>query len=84
MDNKTLLEQAHEHSLKNHAEIEMSEKCGCFSCVEIFDASEVQSWADNAETAVCPYCGVDAVIGDASGVQLSEELLNQMYEKYFL
>ena len=82
--NNTLLEQAHGHSLRNRAEIEKSEKCGCFSCVEIFDASEVQSWADNNETAVCPYCGIDAVIGDASGVQLSEELLNQMYEKYFL
>ena len=82
--NNIIIEKTHRHSLRNRAEIEKSSRCGCFSCIEIFDASEILAWIDQGKTAVCPYCGVDAVIGDASGVKLHKELLKHMYEKYFL
>jgi hypothetical protein len=34
-------------------------------------------------TALCPYCHIDAVIGDASGYPLSIEFLQRLHTKYF-
>ena len=67
------LKSAHSHSYHNRGEIEQSSLCGCFSCNRTFLSSEVEDYIDEGETALCPYCSVDSVIGDASGIQLSEE-----------
>ncbi len=77
------IREIHMHSARNRQEIERSSQCGCFSCGRIFDASEVEDYIDNEETALCPYCDIDAVVGDASGVVLSQELLKEMKKKYF-
>ena len=37
---------------------------------------------DGFKTAICPICGIDAVIGDAS-VGISAELLEAMNAHYF-
>ena len=36
--------------------------CGCFHCLEVFEATEVIDWIDDGETPLCPRCGVDAVM----------------------
>ena len=33
-------------------------------------------------TALCPYCGIDSVIGSASGVEISSKLLKEMHDYY--
>ena len=76
------LENAHGHSLRNRMEIERSSQCGCFNCNRAFFSSEVEDYIDDGETALCPYCGVDAVIGDASGFQPSEDFLRKMHERW--
>ena len=76
------LENAHGHSLRNRMEIERSSQCGCFSCKRTFLSSEVEDFIDDGETALCPYCCVDAVIGDASGFQPSEDFLRKMQERW--
>ena len=80
--NEIELENAHRHSVRNRREIEQSSQCGCFSCKRTFLSSEVVDYTDEGETALCPYCGVDAVIGDASGFQLSEEFLRSMHKRW--
>lgn len=46
---------------------------GCFFCLEVYPAVEVWEWIREMKedqeflTAMCPKCGIDAVIGDASG-----------------
>ena len=84
MDNK-LLGFAHNHSINNRNEIEKSECCGCYHCKKIFKSSEVKDWVkdENGDTAKCPYCLIDSVIGDASGYLITEEFLNKMNEKCF-
>ena len=79
------LEQTHKHSISNKEEIEKSEFCGCFYCKKIFKSSEIKEWIKdkNGDTAKCPYCLVDAVIGDASGYALTDEFLTQMNKKWF-
>ena len=76
-------EEIYKHSCRNHAELKQSLKCGCFSCGRIFDATEVEDYIDDGETALCPYCGVDSVIGDASGIELNPKLLNELNKMYF-
>ncbi len=36
--------------------------CGCFHCLQVFEATEVIDWVDDGETPLCPLCGVDAVM----------------------
>lgn len=51
--------------------------CGCFSCLSVFDASEVTDW-NIEDSACCPYCGELTVIADSQGYQLSKEFLNEV------
>ena len=79
------LEQAHKHSINNKNEIEKSNTCGCFYCREMFAPSEIKIWIkdERGETAQCPYCLVDSVIGDASKIELNIKLLEMLNKKYF-
>ena len=79
------LEAYRAHCHDNEIEIVQSTKCGCFFCRSIFDAREVNDWTNDESvmSALCPECGVDAVIGDASGVPLSKALLKTMNLHFF-
>ena len=71
-----------------------SAAAGCFHCSAIFAPSEIVEWIDeppapksgavtaSGETALCPRCGIDAVLPSAT-VALSPELLAQMAHHYF-
>ena len=76
-------EEIYKRSCRNHAELKQSLKCGCFSCGSIFDATEVEDYIDDGKTALCPYCSVDSVIGDASGIEPNPKLLNELNKMYF-
>lgn len=79
-----VLECIHKHSINNKIEIYNSNTCGCFYCREIFAPSEIKTWIkDKGETAECPYCKVDSVIGNASGYEISKSLLDAMSKKWF-
>lgn len=83
----------HRFSFRNRDLLETSERAGCFYCQELFDASEIQEWVDEdpAEsakgirgvTAVCPRCGIDAVIPSSVPLPLSKELLAEMHAHWF-
>lgn len=79
------LKKAHQASFKNKESILRSKKCGCFSCQKIFPASEAcfMKEADGQETAWCPYCDIDAVLGDASGFPITEKFLEEMNKCWF-
>lgn len=34
----------------------------CYFCLRVFLASAITEWTDHNLTAICPYCGVDAVV----------------------
>lgn len=74
---------AHKHSSKHRAELEKSEKCGCFYCLEIYSPKKIVDWTDGDQTAICPYCWVDSVIGDASGFPITKEFLKEMKAHWF-
>jgi hypothetical protein len=79
--------RAHRHSSQHRAEVMASEQCGCFHCGRVFGPAEIERWLDAVDgvghTAVCPHCGIDSVIGSASGSPLTRAFLWQMYEHWF-
>jgi hypothetical protein len=74
---------AHAHSIRHRREIEASTSCGCFYCLRTFQREQIKSWIRDEGTALCPYCGIDSVIGDASGYEISATALARMHEAWF-
>lgn len=88
MANDADLQAAHRHSANHRAEVLASPSCGCFYCHAVFHPSEIQDWIDVGAdgiggTALCPRCGIDAVIGSSAGMVLDERFLSQMHEHWF-
>lgn len=77
------IRDAHQHSSKHRPEILKSDLCGCFYCEKTFESTEIQDWIDDHQTALCPRCGIDSVIGSASGFPINKEFLHEMCEHWF-
>ena len=75
--------QAHGHSIYHREEILASTICGCFYCKATFPPSAIGSWTDDDTTALCPRCGIDSVIGDASGYPIDGSFLSTMRSHWF-
>ena len=75
--------RAHRRSSRHRTEILQSSICGCFFCLERFRPSEIEEWLDTEETALCPKCGIDSVIGSESGYPISPEFLGRMRRYWF-
>ncbi|MBC2606327.1 hypothetical protein [Pelagicoccus albus] len=80
--------QAHKNSANHRKEIEASEVCGCFFCLETFEPKHIEEWTDEGDdgegtTAMCPRCGIDSVIGSKSGYPIEKELLEKMRKYWF-
>jgi hypothetical protein len=77
------LEAAHKHCYKTRREVMVSEICGCFNCLATFSPAEIKEWLDDEQTPMCPSCGIDSVIGSASGYPIDPEFLKSMNERWF-
>jgi hypothetical protein len=74
------------YCLNNKHELANDTVCGCFGCVIVFKPQEIIEWLPNfvdGETAVCPYCGVDSVIGESSGFPITNIFLQRMHNHWF-
>lgn len=78
-----VLIEAHKHSTKHRVEIEASATCACFFCFRKFKNSAIKAWVDSNQTALCPGCGVDAVLGSASEHRLDDPFLRKMHQQFF-
>ena len=80
---------AHKFCSNHKTELEKDNACGCFYCKKIFHPSEIKEWltfknqCDGRGTAVCPYCGVDSVIGESSGFPITPDFLEEMHQYWF-
>ena len=59
---KPELKTAHRHSINNRRLLAGGGERGCFHCLRTFDASQVTDWTGDHSTALCPHCGIDAVL----------------------
>lgn len=75
---------AHGYSANNRDALRNDKQCGCFFCLKIFSPTEINEWVeDKSGTAICPYCGVDSVIGEGCGYPITEEFLEEMHRYCF-
>ena len=82
------LRLAHKRSIYHRAQIEASSICGCFYCLQMFKPDQIEEWTDTSkpepeQTALCPHCGIDSVIGDKSEFAITAELLTEMKRNWF-
>lgn len=81
--------KAHHFSSGHMEALKKDTLCGCFYCLRIYNPTEIEEWIidDNAidrkGTALCPYCGIDSVIGENSGFPISHEFLRGMKKYWF-
>ena len=86
------LETFHKYSSHHRDLLVKSDRAGCFHCGAVFSPSEISEWIDGDEhsgrggegvTALCPKCGIDAVLPSASPVPLTGEVLAAMERHWF-
>jgi hypothetical protein len=82
------LEAAHRHCASHRDEVLTSNTCGCFYCLAVFSPTEISDWVDEdgsgvGRTALCPRCGIDAVIGSNAGLNIDHEFLKTMHAYWF-
>jgi len=64
--------KAYDETKDNVENIKASNMCGCYTCLNIFEASKVKAYVDNS--AVCPYCGEQSLIPDVD-IELTDDFL---------
>lgn len=71
--------KAYLRALNNRKKLLKDEICGCFACETIFHTYQIKHWIEDDEgTALCPYCQVDAVLGESCGYPITREFLQEM------
>ena len=80
---------AHKFSNNHKRELENDAVCGCFFCERIFNPQEIREYiiddnpCDKRGSTVCPYCGIDSVIGESSGFPITKAFLNRINKYWF-
>lgn len=70
----------HKLSKHNYRQLSESKIIGCFYCLNLeIDWASVTQFSDEDEdgpcdhsTGICPLCGIDSLIGDASGIAIDK------------
>ena len=71
------------HASKHREELDRSTRCACFFCFRSFATADITAWIDKNQTALCPRCGLDSVLGTASGHILDDRFLRRMHQHHF-
>ncbi len=71
----------HDESSRHRKEVKAAGFIGCFFCLQISDATAIEDWIDDGDTALCPKCGIDSVIPVKNATYL--KLLKQMNHYWF-
>lgn len=81
---------AHKHCYLHRQEVLSSKLCGCFHCLSIYPPGEIwhDDWIDVdalgiGQTARCPVCGIDSVVGSNSGYPITQDFLAKMERHWF-
>ncbi len=87
------LESIHTFASQHRKLLSLSKHAGCFHCCATFAPSEIVEWIDeprgatgeSAErvTALCPRCGIDAVLPSLSYYPLTDAMLAEMQHHWF-
>jgi hypothetical protein len=71
-------------AMHNKESLEKVSECACYYCYKIFSPSEIKEWVDrNKDTALCPYCFVDAVLPINEEGEKDNVFLIKIHEYWF-
>ena len=78
------LDTAHKSSSHNAHLASVAKDCACFRCLEHFSAAEIE-WIEckSSRLAMCPKCGIDAVLIEDKLDRVPDDLLKEMQAEYF-
>lgn len=66
---------------RNRQAIAHATVCGCYCCLRVFLPSQIKRWTDNGETALCPYCEIDAVLSGNEDQPLDAGQLTRLHNQ---
>lgn len=87
--NKITDKQIHDidlYSFNNRKAIEQSTIAGCYYCKKIFDprVKKIEEYVNKETTALCPFCGIDSVIGNVSNsIDINDNNLHILNKFWF-
>ena len=73
---------------KRKGELSRCVLCGCYSCISVFLANQINEWIKIDEKdewkdeGICPFCGSPYILGESSDHPIGKELLLEM-KKYY-
>jgi len=71
----------------NRSMLEGADRCGCFHCGEMFSPEDIVDWVveddGHEDSAVCPFCGVDAVVVGTATYPLDPRALERLRHFWF-
>jgi hypothetical protein len=82
-DTAPAIAEAAEFSIRNRDALSASSLAACYYCQTVFPTSEVTEFIASEGTALCPYCGIDAVLPSTAGYSFTEAQLRALNEFWF-
>jgi hypothetical protein len=76
------MRKAHKYTNDNVWYLVEPQDCICIYCLNRFNSTEIIDYSLD-DTAICPYCLVDGVIGEKSGYIFTDDEAIMMYEFFF-
>lgn len=84
MEQSNNLIYLHKFCTDNKSLILSQEQAACFHCKQFIKSEDISEYWDQGKTAVCPKCGVDALIPKIiDSIQISKSTLESMCKFYF-
>lgn len=81
---KSEIIEAHKLCSNNKESLLKVNKCGCFYCLKIFNPTKIKEWIDDISgTAICPFCGIDSIIGESPKFPITKKFLEKMNKYWF-
>jgi hypothetical protein len=72
------IKQAAKFAMYNKENVLAAKICGCYHCMAIFEPKEIKEWTDKNQTALCPFCNVDAILPN-----LNKDTLHKLNTYWF-
>lgn len=82
-DTAPAVAEAAEYSIQNREALAAGTLAACYYCQTVFPVSEITEYLHPDGTALCPYCGIDAVLPENAGYSFGEAQLRALNEFWF-
>lgn len=70
-------------AMRNKSALAFVSECACYHCLKVYCPTEIKEWTDENNTAICPYCNVDAVLPVNTSDDKNIEVLSKIHKYWF-